>query len=195
MKHFIGVPNLSLYEISPFHDATAVFEEMLGLGEPCVFFEDKVLYTRQMGEMVAPFTCDVRDGVARVSCGGPPDCVIIAPGGMAQRTMRAMHTLLVQDEINALLLVPSRLYPFDDPFASDMPAAGSVFVVEESTGGGTWGAEVAHQIHTRHWGSLDRPVTLIHSRDSVIPTASHLERDVLVGESTIYQAITGAMRG
>jgi pyruvate/2-oxoglutarate/acetoin dehydrogenase E1 component len=66
MKHFLGVPGLSVYELSPFHDCLGVFEEMLALGEPCLFVEDKVTYTRPMFPDVAPFRLDHDGGVARV---------------------------------------------------------------------------------------------------------------------------------
>jgi pyruvate dehydrogenase E1 component beta subunit len=196
-KHFVGIPNLALYELSPFHDNLAVFEEMFARAEPCVFFEDKVLYTRRMGAVEPPFSVDVSDGVARVFLDGSPDCVIIAPGGVAHRVLAAMRSLLVEEEIACTLLVPSRLYPFDLPDAvdADVRAARRVFVVEESTAGGTWGAEVAHVVHRRHWGRLALPVTLIHSLGGVIPTAAHLERAALVNESTIHSAIREALRG
>ncbi|MFC7644146.1 hypothetical protein ACFQX6_27995 [Streptosporangium lutulentum] len=61
-----------------------------------------------------------------------PDCVIIAPGGMAHRALAAMRSLLVEQEISCRLLVPSRLYPLDVekllPFVGDV-----VLVAEEST--------------------------------------------------------------
>lgn len=191
MKHFIGMPGLALYEMSPFHDNDAVFEEMLARAEPCLFFEDKVLYTRQMFATLDPFRWEMVGGVARVSLDERPDCVIIAPGGMAFRTMEAMRSLLIEEEISCTLVVPSRLHPF----SADLPQAESIFVVEESTAGGTWGSQVAHQLHSRLWGSLRRPVTLIHSSDSVIPAATHLEREVLVGRSTIHRVIAEAVRG
>src|SRR5262249_26304532 len=47
-KHLIGIPELRLCELSPFHDAHETLEHALAAGQPCVFFEDKVLYTRRM---------------------------------------------------------------------------------------------------------------------------------------------------
>ena len=196
-KHFLGVPDLALYEVSPFRDNAEVFAEMLARREPCVLFEDKVLYTRAMGEVPAPFALHEPDGsgTARISVAGgrptEPDCVIVATGGTAHRALDAMRSLLVEEEIECTLLVPSRLYPFD----AVIPRARQVFVVEEGTAGGTWGAEVAHVVHQRHWAGLDRPVTLIHSADSVIPTAPHLEREVLVSASTIHRVIRESLRG
>ncbi|WP_084959461.1 alpha-ketoacid dehydrogenase subunit beta [Thermoactinospora rubra] len=190
-KHFVGIPDLALYEMSPFHDCLAVFEEMLARAEPCVFFEDKVLYTRPMHAVEPPFSVSVSDGVARVSLEDSPDCVIVAGGGVAHRVMAAMRSLLLEEEIVCTLLVPSRLYPFE----ADVPAAPYVFVVEEGTAGGTWGAEVAHVVHSRLWPRLARPVGLVHSAASIIPAAPHLEREVLVSEAAIHRAIREAVRG
>lgn len=190
MKHFIGMPGLALYEMSPLHDNRAVFAEMLRLAQPCLFFEDKVLYTRQMYDVPEPFAWDVHEGVARVWLDSRPDCVIVAPGGLVPRALEAMRTLLLEQEISCTLLVPSRLYPF----TADVPPAAAVVVAEESTAGGTWGAEVARVLHERWWGRLRRPVTLVSSRDSVIPAAAHLERGVLVGAADIHRAVVEALR-
>ncbi|MEV4582440.1 transketolase C-terminal domain-containing protein [Nonomuraea jabiensis] len=197
-KHFIGVPGLAVYEVSPFDDHRELFGEMLARGEPCLLFEDKILYTRQVfGGGVADdlFQYDVlpgAGGVARVYVDDPEqaDCVIIAPGGLAHRALAAMRTLLLEREISCLLLVPRRLYPFDvTPLSPLLERAGAVVVAEESTAGGTWGAEVAHQVHSRLWGRLRRPVSLVHSAAGVIPAAVHLERDVLVQDTAIVRAV------
>jgi pyruvate/2-oxoglutarate/acetoin dehydrogenase E1 component len=191
-KHFVGVPGLALYEASPFRDHAEVLTEMLERGEPCVLFEDKVLYTRSMYEVDAPFALRVDGGTAEVSLpGAEPDCVVVAGGAVAHRVLDAMHTLLVEEEIVCTLLVPSRIYPVD----LELPHARQVFVVEEGTSGGTWGAEVAHVVHQRHWARLERPVTLVHSADSVIPTAAHLEREVLVSASDVHRTIREKLRG
>ncbi|MGW5354869.1 alpha-ketoacid dehydrogenase subunit beta [Streptomyces sp. NPDC004031] len=195
-KHFVGVPNLALYEASPFRDSAAVLAEMLERGEPGVLFEDKVLYTKRMYEVEPPFALAERDGgTAEVSLPGErPDCVVIAPGGVAHRVLDAMRTLLVEEDIACTLLVPSRLYPFD---ADDLqlPDVRRIFVVEEGTAGGTWGAEVAHVLHRRLWSRLDGPVTLVHSADSAIPTAAHLERAVLVSAEGVHRTILETLRG
>jgi pyruvate dehydrogenase E1 component beta subunit len=190
-KHFVGVPGLALYETSPFRDNAEVFAEMMQRAEPCVLFEDKVLYTRAMYEVEPPFALRAQGAVAEVSLPGErPDCVVVAGGGVAHRVLAAMRTLLVEEDVLCTLLVPSRLYPVE----LELPEVDRVFVVEEGTAGGTWGAEVAHVLHTRHWSRLAGPVTLIHSADSVIPTAAHLERDVLVGAEAVHRTILETLR-
>jgi pyruvate dehydrogenase E1 component beta subunit len=203
-KHFIGVPNLALFEVSPFHDNAGVLDRMLGRGEPCILFEDKVLYTRQCftgGRAEDLFRYDFAGTdapVARVFAQAPDaaDCVIIAPGGMAHRALSAMRSAFVEDELDCLLFVPTRLYPFDlDPLVPALARARQIVVVEESVAGGTWGSEVAQAIYPRLWGHLRNPVRLVHSADSVIPTAVHLERDVLVQDTTIRATLKEVSRG
>ncbi|GAA4046811.1 alpha-ketoacid dehydrogenase subunit beta [Nonomuraea soli] len=193
-KHFIGLPGLSLYEMSPFHDNTLVLRSMLSRGEPGILFEDKVLYTRRMHEADPIFRVRLDGELAVVDLDDAPECVVIAPGGVAHRAMAAMRTLLMEQELSCRLLVPSRLYPLDVdallPYLGD-----AVVVAEESTAGGTWGSEVAHQLHQRLWGRLRRPVAVAHSRDGVIPAALHLEREVLLNEETIGTAVLEVLRG
>lgn len=207
-KHFIGMPGLALYEMSPLHDNGEVLHAALAEGTPAILFEDKVLYTRRMladgaetGEIddLFRFTLPAGPlGPARVHIGGAPsasgpvpaDCVLIAPGGMVHRALDAMRALLLEDEVVCELIVPSRTYPVDATgLAALVGDAERVCVVEESTAGGTWGSEVAAALHPRLWTTLRRPIRLVHSADSIIPTAAHLERDVLVQAATIRAAV------
>jgi pyruvate dehydrogenase E1 component beta subunit len=172
---------------------------MLARGEPGLFFEDKVLYTRPMdtgGVVDELLRYRLVDGVAQVYAEDPAaaTCVVIAPGGVSHRAMAAIRTVLVEDEISCVLLVPPRLYPFDvRPLLPLLARAGAVVVAEESTAGGTWGACVAVDVHEELWGRLRRPVVLAHSADSVVPTAVHLERTVLLQAETIRDAIRKAV--
>lgn len=192
-KHFIGVPNLALYELSPFHDAEDVLASAIAMEQPCLLFEDKVLYTRRMfrdGEVDDRFRYElIGDGGnwARVHAPGAsgPPVLLIAPGGVAHRALDAARSVLDEGR-NVEVLVPSRLYPVAVADVVDRVAgAAGVWVVEESTAGGTWGAEVATRLYDTAWHLLSGPVRLIHSADSVIPAAPHLENEVLVGADTI----------
>jgi pyruvate dehydrogenase E1 component beta subunit len=206
-KHLIGIPDLHLYEMSPFHDNTTLLRQMLASARPCVFFEDKVLYTRPMrtaGVVDELFRYDLVPGepagradVAHVvTADAPdPDWLIIAPGGVAERVMSAMRSLLLQEELTCELLVPSRLYPFDiQPLAGLLGRARRVCVVEDGPAGGTWGESLAQMIHSSLWGRLTRPVLLLSAELSIVPTAMHLERQILVQDTKIHQAIAEASR-
>ncbi|MCW3841243.1 alpha-ketoacid dehydrogenase subunit beta [Micromonospora yasonensis] len=201
-KHFVGIPGLDLYEVSPFHDNQTVLGGMLATGRPGLLFEDKVLYTGRMyadGVVDELFRYDLLDGdVARIWVDDPEqsDCVLVVPGGLAVRAVAVARELLLRDDIVCQVLVPSRLWPLHA--AALLPAvarAGRLVVAEESTTGGTWGAELAHAVHTALWGTLRAPVRLVHSADSVIPTAAHLERTVLVQNTDIHRAVKEVVRG
>lgn len=201
-KHFIGIPNLALWELSPLHDNQIVFNRIFERGEPSILFENKTLYGKRMhrdGRISDVFSFDFIDkeaNYARIFVGSSPDvfdCVVIAPGGLAERAWNAAAELLVEDEIICQIIVPSCLYPFDvEPLVPILREAQLISVIEEGVAGGTWGTEVAGRVYEKLWGDLKRPVLLINSTAAVIPAAPHLERGVLVQTETIYRAVCEA---
>lgn len=201
-KHFIGVPNLALYELSPFHDAAEVLGAAIALEQPCLLFEDKVLYTRRMfrdGEVDDRFRFELFGADRNWARAYAPDAtgpptLLIAPGGVAHRALDAARSLLAEGR-NVEVLVPARLYPVGvADLVGRLDGADGVWVAEESTAGGTWGAEVAARLHETAWDLLRGPVGLINSADSVIPAAPHLERAMLVGAETIRDRIRAGGR-
>ncbi|MEV4140096.1 transketolase C-terminal domain-containing protein [Dactylosporangium sp. NPDC049742] len=184
-KHFLGVPSLDVYELTPFHDTTDLVAGMLATGRPGLLFEDKVLYTERM------FTGDdllrhdlVGDwpGWARTTVVGPgDDYAVLAPGGLSSRALAAMRSALLTHELSGALLTPARLYPLDlAPVLATVAAARRVLVVEDGPPGAGWATEVAFQLQTALWGRLRRPVRVLQAADAVVPAARHLERSVLV---------------
>jgi pyruvate dehydrogenase E1 component beta subunit len=201
-KHFIGVPNLSVCEISPFHDNGPLLVGLLERREPTVLFEDKVLYTRPQyrdGVVDDLMVYDLpwsADGAAqvRISDGGEPDCVIIAPGGLTDRVLAAARSLFLEAEICSQVLIPARLYPFDiEPLLPILGSARLICLAEDSAAGGTWGAEVASQIYRALWGRLAHPVLLSTAAASIVPSSAHLERQVIAEAPDIHQAIVRAL--
>lgn len=199
-KHFLGIPNLALYETTPFHEAYPLVAHALDHG-PSMLFEDKVLYTRRLyrdGVVDAHFRfalVGASPGWAHVTPvdGAPADVVLLCPGGVAHRAVAAANVLRAQG-VSVHLLVPGLLHPLDvDPVLDLVAGAGLVVVAEESTAGGTWGADVAAVLHERLWSSLAAPVLRLSSADSIIPTARHLEERVLLGERHIVEAVTAAL--
>lgn len=205
-KFLLGVPHLTLFEVSQFHDNVKVLGELLDHGEPCVLFEDKSLYTQPMyatGEMTAGpiddvFFFDFADRqrqFARVRAQGSDGTgtVIITPGGTFGRALAAARDLLLEFELDCQVIVPSRLYPLDlGPLVTVLERAERICVAEEGTAGGTWGGDLAGQIQRRLRGKLRHRVIEVCSRASVIPAAAHLEREVLIQSDTIRDALLEA---
>ncbi|MGC4891732.1 2-oxo acid dehydrogenase subunit E2 [Micromonospora sp. DT227] len=196
-KHFIGIPHLALFELSPLHDAADVLAAALRRGEPAMLFEDKILYTRRRyvdGRVDDRFAVEMRGADrnwARVHdpAADTAPTLVIAPGGVAERAIAAARDAAGRGRA-VEVLVPARLYPVDvDGLRGVLDGAAGVIVAEESTAGGTWGGEVAARLHAEAWPLLRRPVELVSSADRVIPSAPHLERAVLLGADTILERI------
>ncbi|MFD3581573.1 alpha-ketoacid dehydrogenase subunit beta [Streptomyces sp. NPDC058683] len=198
-KHFIGIPDLVLHELSPLHDTQAVLRRVLDDGRPCMFFEPKPVYGERSltpGPIDDLFGYDFadRDGNwARVSSeDGAGTILLITGGGMVSRALEAAETLLLEDETDVTVMVCSQLYPFvPEPILGDAARAEHVLVVEEGTPGGTWGAEVARSLADACWDRLRHPVGSISSRDTIIPAARHLERRVVVQTQDIVDGVRG----
>jgi pyruvate/2-oxoglutarate/acetoin dehydrogenase E1 component len=200
-KHFIGVPNLSLYELSPLHPVRPVLEQILDRGLPTVFFEDKILYTQprcghQLGDEIFDFSADRGWGQARLT-DGAVDWAIIALGGMVRRVLAAMRSAVLENEVVSCLLTPVQVFPFDlDPVLPVLRAAERILVVDDGPVGGGWPIEVADAVHRALWNELGAPVQVLQSPCEVIPAARHLEQRLLVQESAIHAALTrGAASG
>lgn len=202
-KHFIGIPNLSLYETTPFGDHHALLERLVNLGSPSILFEDKALYAERM---IAPGPID---DLLELRAIGPekdsylvssphfrkPNVLMICHGGMSTRCMTAIRELFLQHEIECRLLVPSRLYPVDltGEMTDLIRHSDFVVVAEESVAGGTWGSELSTHIHDIAWKTLKRPVMNLCSRPAAIPSALHLERKVLLQSKDIVAAVVAAV--
>jgi pyruvate/2-oxoglutarate/acetoin dehydrogenase E1 component/pyruvate/2-oxoglutarate dehydrogenase complex dihydrolipoamide acyltransferase (E2) component len=205
-KHFIGIPNLPLYELSAFHDPETLLEDAFAFGTPAILFEPKTQYGHpayQGGRIDEALSYEAvgQDGNwihAHPEPGGPvrAELAVIAPGGTAESALSAARMLMANDDIRVHVLVPRRLYPFDpSPVIEVLARADGICVAEESTAGGTWGAEVGQRLYERLWDTLSQPVRLLSSRDSIIPTAPHLERGVLLQPEDIGDAMRAMATG
>jgi pyruvate dehydrogenase E1 component beta subunit len=122
-----------------------------------------------------------------------PDGILIAPGSMVSRCLQAMKQLFLRYEISLQLFVPAQIYPFEvQTLLPYLHGVDHLFVVEESVAGGTWGCEVAQHLYSSLWGSLKYPIHLIHSKESIIPSAPHLEKRVIVQAEDIATAVVEA---
>ncbi len=195
-KHFLGVPNLDLFEISPLHDNRKLVPRVLGGGRPAILFESKTLYAHPQitGSTIDELFCleflDAESLIVRACIDAASQAAIITTGGMFPACLQAARRLFFEEEIEVQIIVPYQLYPFPAcSLESALAGNRAVYVVEESSAGGTWGAEVAATL-ARDLPALRRPVRLLHSADSVIPSARHLEDRVLVGPDDIFDRIS-----
>ncbi len=195
-KHLIGVPDLALFEMSPLHDNAKMMGQVFRSGKPGVIFENKILYTQrqydrdEVDDLFRRRYLDDDGKLAILETGEPADVVLISGGGMLPLCLEAARRLLLEADLAVDIVVPYQLYPFPfDSLAEAFRNGPRVAVVEESTAGGTWGTEVANGIYENYWGKVKGRVLSIHSRDSIIPSARHLEERVLVSCDHIVSSL------
>ena len=201
-KHFIGIPNVAVYEMSPFHDNFEVFSTMLGNETLAVHFENKILYTRRCIGIDKPYDIfqltqlqNENDFVALKTTNKEfTDLVIICAGGLVYDAMTVAKEQLIENERETTIVVPSKLYPLDvDPVISMCEKTQQIVIIEEGVSGGSWGETVAQSLYSKIWGKINSQILLISSRDFSIPSARHLEEEVVINPVRIQQLINKAI--
>jgi acetoin:2,6-dichlorophenolindophenol oxidoreductase subunit beta len=203
-KHFLGVPHLTVAAASPFHGPGEILTALLQRDEPALFVEHKLLYPEHV---VRPEGSRVGDAIGReeASDGYLPsvvlsqvpreDCTVtvLAYGYSALLAARVVEQLAVEEEVFAELVVPSQISPMDwEPVEASVERTGSLVTVEEGTADWSWGTEAAAEIGRRRFSELRRPVRVVASEPTVIPSSRDKEQQVLVGADTMKEAIREA---
>lgn len=198
-KHFFGVPGLDLYELSPLHDMTRHLPMILNSSRPSILFEQKTLYARPCldpGQIDDCFVIDHPDAsgdIARARIDRDPEVILLCPGGQFEACHQAARQLLFDHGIECEIRVPFTLFPSPQGLLDDLGNACRLIVtVEESAPGGTWGSDVAACHAQQNGGQPVQPFLSITSVSSPIPSAHHLEREILPGVEKIVSLIAAA---
>ena len=201
-KYFMGIPNLSVYEMTPFHDNGRVFRRMFAEGNPCVYFEEKILYSSKMyksGYVNDIFGFSFKggdDNWAEVSSesGADADIAVICHGGLTNACLTAAEKLMLDSEVETKLFIPSKLYPCElSDILDELVSIGKLLIVEESTEGAAWGDEILGRICGKFSGELPLTVRLLSSAASTIPASAAYERKILVSEDDIVREALAMM--
>jgi pyruvate/2-oxoglutarate/acetoin dehydrogenase E1 component len=78
------------------------------------------------------------------------------------------------------------------PVEASVARTGSLVTLEEGMADWSWGTEAAAEISRRRFSQLRRPVQVVASGPTVIPSSRDLESKVLVGSETMKEAIREA---
>ena len=195
-KHLIGVPNLSLYELSPLHENLPRLRGIFASERPSILFENKILYTQKqyvddvIDDLYTRRFLDDDEQTAILETGEQPDVILVTGGGTLSICLEAARRLLLEVDCAVDIVVPHRIYPFPVEVLDGLLGGRTrVAVVEEGTSGGAWGSEVADVVYRRYWDRLPGRIVGIQSADSIIPSARHLEDQILVSSAQIVREI------
>lgn len=203
-KHFLGIPNLSVWELSPFHETEITLRQAFATKGPALLFEDKLLYSRNAlftgDQLPATFSREIVDPDGNwvsvsLGDGGETDYVVIATGGTALLALEAIEIVFLKHELSGKLLVPRKLYPINiEQIVSSMPIGARVFTVEECARGASWGSYCTSSLYDVAFNNLSGSCINISSNCSVIPAAKSLEEAALISTLRITESIVNTMK-
>lgn len=138
-KLYVGLPNISVVSPSVLHVPGELLVKSMDLGQPVVFVENKLDYTRRL------FKSEKISGIFEVSYHGGefpiaeaqfpeevPEVTIISYGGMVSPLLQMMYDLYTEEEVATRLLDISSLSPMDfDLIASLTRGCEMILTVEE----------------------------------------------------------------
>ena len=197
-KHFIGIPNLDLYELSPLHDCHNLLNFIFETGNPSMLFENKVIYAKdriQNGFFLDFFNhIKINPLNSLVFIEKRIDVLLISGGGLVYDCINVAKKLFLEHEISVHIINPLKIYPFDiSSFENLILEAKFVVTVEESTEGGIWGSEISNEV-SKNLPNNDIKFLCLSSKNSVIPSSRHLESEILINSDYIFENILKAYK-
>ncbi len=186
----MAVPGLKVVAPSNPHDVIGLFAAAVRDDNPVLFFEQKSLYPTkgrvEDGEIVEEL------GRARVVRGGD-DVTIVALASMVAKAEEAADEL-AERNISAEVIDLRSLVPLDATTVCESVVKTSRLVtVEENPRLCGWGAEVVSIVAEECFWHLDGPLTRITTPHLPLPSADHLEDEVLPSVQRIVDGCVKAM--
>jgi pyruvate/2-oxoglutarate/acetoin dehydrogenase E1 component len=202
-KYFLGIPNFNVYALSLYLDPYEIFDYILRQETPCLLVEHKLLYPQEIRIAHNGFIGDnlcmlVGSGetlpIVSISPVPPEECdlTVLTYGFQAYNVEQLIQSFAIDDEIFINLLVVSDLSNVNiASVVASVKQTKKLLVVEESTGGGTWGNEIIAQLSCDTDVIAGSSCYRAHSLDTVVPSAHDKEAEMLMNKDTIEQTIKG----
>ena len=184
---YAHVPGLKVVMPATPADAKGLLKTAIRDPDPVIFIESETLYGKKGdvpdGEYLIPFG---RADVARPGT----DVTLIAHSRSRHTALAAAEQLARDDHIEAEVLDPRTLRPFDLPTcAASVAKTHRVVIVEE---GWRWcgiGAQLAESLYSACFDDLDAPIERVASLDVPMPYAANLEAAVLPSVERVVAAV------
>lgn len=194
-KMYLGVPFLKVIAPSIYHSPGSIMQNIIRKEtQPVLFIEHKLLYSLELEKQFVTYDYELENFptaiVTNYDAGAQiPDVTIISYGGVS-RLIKGIMTEMNEEEIRIKVILPSSIKPLPmDAIIKGAQETGKIIIVEEGTSGFNWGSEVATVIYESCFNKLKSPIVRVASDEDIIPTASHLEDNMLVSAEKIRQAI------
>lgn len=197
-KYFLGIPNLKVVAPSHFHDCGELLKKsILEDKSPILFIENKLLYNEKLilesDKELALNTIYDKLGypvsIVKNYHHGEPDVLIISYGGLSKILEKLLRDYIFE-EINIILFLPSLISSIPiSVLKQPIKECSKIIIAEEGNGPFGWSAEFASSIYDNFSGMLSHPIKRLYAKDTVIPAAKHLERNILLSREDIEKSI------
>ena len=187
---FASVPGLHVVVPSTPQDALGLFRTCRELNDPVLFIEHILLYGIQ-GE-VPDTDYKIPLGKAEVKRSGN-DVTIVSFSKMAQVALEAADEL-AQEGVRAEVIDLRCLRPLDiDTVVESVQKTHRAVVVEEASGLGGFGGEIASQIQEKAFDYIDAPVQRVSGEEVPIPYSMPLERLAIPDANSVSESVRELM--
>lgn len=184
---FLNVPGLKIVVPGTVEDLYGLLRAAIRDDNPVLVFEHKNLFSLK-GSLPGGSHV-VALGKAAVARQGS-DVTIVAAQQMRHRAVEAAEMLQRAEGIEAAVIDPRTLVPFDDDaVAESLRQTSRLLVVQEAPEAGSWGASLIARLAQSHWDLFDAPPSLMSAPDTPIPYAQNLESDWLPSVEGIAQEV------
>jgi acetoin:2,6-dichlorophenolindophenol oxidoreductase subunit beta len=195
-KMFHGIPGLQVVMPSIAHDSGRLLQTLLRNSvSPTLFLEHKLFYGSQIFAGDNRVSCTWRGdaempvAVLRNFADGRADAAIVATGGPSSAVAKVLASL-VDEEIRLTAVFPAMLSPCPiEAIVEGIGDADRILIVEEGTAGFNWSSELGAALYDRLFRRLAAPVARLAAAPGIIPTARHLEDQVIVTATKVEAAV------
>ncbi|HKD03115.1 MAG TPA: alpha-ketoacid dehydrogenase subunit beta [Terriglobales bacterium] len=182
---FSHVPGLKVIVPSTPYDAKGLLKAAIRDDNPCVFFEDKMMYKLKGSVPEEDYT--IRLGVADVKRAGN-DITIVATSSMVQVALGAA-TMLDESGISTEVIDPRTTWPLDEKtLVESVKKTSRAIVIDEGYERYGVTAEIASVIAEGAFYHLDAPVKRMGAMHVPIPFSPPLEDVTVPTEQSVFEA-------
>jgi pyruvate/2-oxoglutarate/acetoin dehydrogenase E1 component len=173
---FVHTPGLIVMMPATPYDAKGLLKSAIREPNPVVFLEKRLLYSRRGPVPEGEYTVPI--GVADVKRAGS-DATVVAYGQCVHYALQAGRQLTAEG-IELEVIDLRTLKPLDiDTIAESVQKTGRLVVLSEGARAGGFASEVVARIVDEAWDSLQTAPVRVTAKDTPIPYAATLEREVL----------------
>jgi pyruvate dehydrogenase E1 component beta subunit len=173
---FVHTPGLIVMMPATPYDAKGLLKSAIREPNPVVFLEKRLLYSRRGPVPEGEYTVPI--GVADVKRAGS-DATVVAYGQCVHYALQAGRQLAAEG-IELEVIDLRTLKPLDiDTIAESVQKTGRLVVLSEGARAGGFASEVVARVVDEAWDSLQTAPVRVTAKDTPIPYAATLEREVL----------------